>query len=49
MTAAIRGKVHSERMDYADAVADLERAIALDASRKAALQPEIDKIKVWLG
>ena len=46
---AIRGMVHCERMDYADAVTDLQKAVQLDPSRKAALQAEIDKIQGMLG
>jgi tetratricopeptide (TPR) repeat protein len=46
---AVRGNVHKERMDYADALADLEKAVQLDPSRSGELQPEIQKIRGMLG
>ena len=46
---AIRGAVHRDRMDYADALADYKRAVELDPARKAALQPEIEKIDSMLS
>jgi tetratricopeptide (TPR) repeat protein len=46
---AVRGAVHGQRMDYADALADLQKAVELDPARKGALQAEIDKIQGMLG
>jgi hypothetical protein len=36
-------------MDYADALADFQKAVELDPARKESLQAEIDKIQGMLG
>jgi Tfp pilus assembly protein PilF len=45
---ALRGTVHSERMDYADAMRTSEGHRARSLA-EGALQAEIDKIKSWMG
>jgi tetratricopeptide (TPR) repeat protein len=42
---ALRGRLHMDRMDFADALKDLEQAVALDAARQEALGPLIQEAR----
>jgi len=42
---ALRGRIHMDRMDFADALKDLEKALSLDASRKDALAPLVEEAR----
>jgi tetratricopeptide (TPR) repeat protein len=41
----LRASIHRERMDFADALADLERASKADPARAAACRTEIEAIR----
>jgi tetratricopeptide (TPR) repeat protein len=45
----IRGAIHRDRMDFADALTDFQKAVQLDPSRRGQLAPEIAKIKSMIG